>query len=389
MTKPHVFIGSSKEGKDVADELQLALEPDFRCTVWDQGIFLPGHSFLEDLSTQLESFDFAVLVLTPDDTIARRDALEVAPRDNVIFESGLFLGHLGRERTILLRPSDIEGFHLFSDYLGISTPRYDYGRFKEEGPAALGAATTLIKRSIRRLGPKPRVNPDDSGLENLAAMYRSTGLTYAFAERHEATPKMLDDIKSAKRSIDMYSRVYISNILKDPPVLGNAIASAATRADLALNELRVRHVSTDGRTDSVSEDLAQQTWKLEDPMQEEWKTIEEYKAHLRRSDAFFDKLYERLRDRLGSVPPRKRARIRLERRYLVKAPLPYSVLSIDRSIFYVSFYSLSPTRHGTFAPTMRLMAGDGETQSWASLCLEFVRHIDDTFSCDGRRFNLI
>ena len=40
-----------------------------------------------------------MLVLTPDDWMSSRDVAAFGPRDNVIFELGLFMGHLGRSRT--------------------------------------------------------------------------------------------------------------------------------------------------------------------------------------------------------------------------------------------------------------------------------------------------
>ena len=43
----------------------------------------------------LDRFDFAILVLTADDLVASRDVLSTAPRDNVLFELGLFMGGLG------------------------------------------------------------------------------------------------------------------------------------------------------------------------------------------------------------------------------------------------------------------------------------------------------
>ena len=43
--------------------------------------------------------DFAVLVLTPDDITLSRGTTIASPRDNAIFELGLFMGTNGRNRT--------------------------------------------------------------------------------------------------------------------------------------------------------------------------------------------------------------------------------------------------------------------------------------------------
>ena len=45
---------------------------------------------LETLVGILRNFDFAALVLTPEDLLVKRDILYPAPRDNVLLELGLF-----------------------------------------------------------------------------------------------------------------------------------------------------------------------------------------------------------------------------------------------------------------------------------------------------------
>ena len=54
---------------------------------------------LEALVRMLDRFDFAVLVITPDDVVSIRGDIRQAPRDNVMFELGLFMGRLGPART--------------------------------------------------------------------------------------------------------------------------------------------------------------------------------------------------------------------------------------------------------------------------------------------------
>ena len=44
----------------------------------------------------LDQFDFAVMILSPDDMTESRDQSYASPRDNVLFELGLFMGRLGR-----------------------------------------------------------------------------------------------------------------------------------------------------------------------------------------------------------------------------------------------------------------------------------------------------
>ena len=66
-----------------------------------RGTFKPSITFIEALEEELAQSDFAVLTLTPDDQTESRGKVSMAPRDNVLFELGLFMGRLGRNRTLL------------------------------------------------------------------------------------------------------------------------------------------------------------------------------------------------------------------------------------------------------------------------------------------------
>jgi len=107
LTRPSVFVGSSSEGKKFAIAVQAALQPDAEVITWDQGEFALGQTFIESLIGALSRFDFAVLILTPDDFVQYRSIEVFGPRDNVIFELGLFMGRLGRDRTFILQPSGL------------------------------------------------------------------------------------------------------------------------------------------------------------------------------------------------------------------------------------------------------------------------------------------
>ncbi|MBQ9789905.1 MAG: nucleotide-binding protein [Lentisphaeria bacterium] len=114
-SKPRIFIGSSSEGLHIAQQLSKKLNV-FDTKLWDKDVFNPSEYNIEALVNQAQSSDFAILVLTPDDWTRSRGKGKNAPRDNVIFELGLFMGTIGRERTYLLTnsneikiPSDLDG----------------------------------------------------------------------------------------------------------------------------------------------------------------------------------------------------------------------------------------------------------------------------------------
>ena len=102
MARPALFVGSSSEGLRIARAIQVCLDPVSEVELWTQGIFGLTGGTLESLILALPRFDFAILVLTADDMVVSRGVEKVSARDNVLFELGLFIGSLGRDRTFML-----------------------------------------------------------------------------------------------------------------------------------------------------------------------------------------------------------------------------------------------------------------------------------------------
>jgi predicted nucleotide-binding protein len=149
--KPRLFIGSSVEGLKFAEALQVNLEFAAEVTVWYQGVFGLSLGTLEALVAEASGFDFAVLVLTPDDVSTQRDKTGNGPRDNVLFELGLFMGALGRERTFIVRPRDVD-MQMPSDLAGVTCATFEPNRQDGNVQAAVGAPSTKVKDAISRLG---------------------------------------------------------------------------------------------------------------------------------------------------------------------------------------------------------------------------------------------
>jgi len=115
--KPRIFIGSSSEGLDVAKEVKAFFEKDYETYLWTDDIFKYNENFLETLMKEASLFDFGFLVFTKDDYTKSRLQGFDSPRDNVIFEYGLFLGRLGRNNAFVIKDEDVK---LPSDLLGIT-----------------------------------------------------------------------------------------------------------------------------------------------------------------------------------------------------------------------------------------------------------------------------
>lgn len=151
--KPSVFIGSSSESLAVARELKKGLPHDtISVALWTDGVFRASSFAIDDLLDQVKGADFAILVLGQDDTVISRRIKTSAPRDNVIFELGLFMGALGRLRTLIVKPKRLVT-KIPSDLLGL-TP-LEYEPISRAGlPASLAPVCTEIRNIICRLGPR-------------------------------------------------------------------------------------------------------------------------------------------------------------------------------------------------------------------------------------------
>lgn len=151
--KPHVFIGGSKEGLEIATGLQAGLQyENASVRVWTDGVFGASKFSLEALESELLASDLAVLVATPDDFVQTRGETHVCPRDNVIFELGLFMGALTRTRTFLVVPrgtrirfpSDLDGW----------TPLAFSADTSVDLVVRLAPTCTELKKLIKTLGPR-------------------------------------------------------------------------------------------------------------------------------------------------------------------------------------------------------------------------------------------
>jgi Predicted nucleotide-binding protein containing TIR-like domain len=148
--KPALFVGSSSESLDIAYAVQRNLEDVAEVVVWTQGIFELTKSYLESLVDALEDTEFGLFVFGPDDVVRIRGKEMSAVRDNVVFELGLFIGRLGRDRTFILTPKSSPDFHLPSDLLGVSTATFQPPSRPDRLQAALGPACHDIRLAIRK-----------------------------------------------------------------------------------------------------------------------------------------------------------------------------------------------------------------------------------------------
>ena len=151
MAKPKIFIASSVEGLKIAYTVQELLEYDAEATVWNQGVFQLSGNTLDDLIEVLPTTDFGIFVFTPDDVLKIRGEESESIRDNVIFELGVFIGRLGKQRCFIVSPRTQVPFHIPTDLLGVKPATYAHDREDGKLAAALGPACNQIRQAIENV----------------------------------------------------------------------------------------------------------------------------------------------------------------------------------------------------------------------------------------------
>ena len=144
MDKPRIFLGSSGKQAKLLQALTRGLEDVAHVEPWTTS-FNPGTTTLERLVEIAHEVDFAAFVFARDDWTSTNvsaspppEAGQASPRDNVVFEAGLFGGVLGMRRTFILHAS---GAKLPTDLLGLTCIRY--------GETVTGAEMKAINQKLR------------------------------------------------------------------------------------------------------------------------------------------------------------------------------------------------------------------------------------------------
>ncbi|TIT51746.1 MAG: nucleotide-binding protein, partial [Mesorhizobium sp.] len=164
MDKPRIFLGSSGKQKKLLQALTRGLEDIAHVEPWTTS-FSPGTTTLGRLLELTREVDFAAFVFAQDDwtsvsqpASSAAASAQASPRDNVVFEAGLFGGVLGMRRTFILHAN---GSKLPSDLLGLTSVRY--------GEATTGAEMRAINQKLR------------NAIENESRVARIEGLWWQFS----------------------------------------------------------------------------------------------------------------------------------------------------------------------------------------------------------------
>jgi predicted nucleotide-binding protein with TIR-like domain len=159
MDKPRVFLGSSGKQAKLVQALTRGLEDIAVVEPWTTS-FNPGTTTLGRLMELSHEVDFAVFVFAEDDWTTNpsrtSDAAgpgQASPRDNVVFEAGLFGSVIGMKRTFILHSRAAK---LPSDLLGLTLVRYDVART----PAEMRAINQKLRKAIEDEGRMAGIEGD-------------------------------------------------------------------------------------------------------------------------------------------------------------------------------------------------------------------------------------
>ena len=153
MVQPRIFIGSSTAHLEVARAISRRLNDVADVTVWDEGVFRLNDGFLPRLVDVSSQYDFAVRVWAPDDVTESNGQRIASTRDNVIFESGLFMGALGPDHVFIA----VDGKSLPripTDFAGITLAKYDGARMEKQPDAAVSSACDAIRAALLKVPRK-------------------------------------------------------------------------------------------------------------------------------------------------------------------------------------------------------------------------------------------
>jgi hypothetical protein len=153
--KPRIFLGSSGKQAKLIQAITRGLEDVAHVEPWTTS-FNPGTTTIERLLELSHQVDFAAFVFAMDDWTANTPTSpepgtgQASPRDNVVFEAGLFGGVLGMRRTFILHAN---GAKLPTDLLGLTCVRYA----DATTPAEMRVLNQKLRQAIENEGRVTRI----------------------------------------------------------------------------------------------------------------------------------------------------------------------------------------------------------------------------------------
>jgi hypothetical protein len=155
--RPRIFLGSSTQQAKLLHAIARGLEDLCEVEPWTQ-VFTPGVSTLDRLVELTHEVDFAAFIFGQDDWTSKGATPDPAggqasPRDNVVFEAGLFGGAIGIRRTFILHA---RGAKIPTDLNGMTAIRYD----PNATPQIVRQINQTLRNAIEEIGRITRLTGD-------------------------------------------------------------------------------------------------------------------------------------------------------------------------------------------------------------------------------------
>jgi hypothetical protein len=229
---PRLLIASTSEALTYARALKRMLGPSADATVWDEGLFAPGEFSLESLEEHSREYDGALVIATADDRVISRGRESKAPRDNIVFEFGLFVAVFGRRRALLLVAS----------------------REDLKVPTDIAGLTYLPFKARRR--PAESLKPVVETLKSRLTTWRGSLLDEDLQSRVDGLLKLsLDDVRETSQiTSELGLHVFLVDEQLDPPQL------------VRVARVRSSPYSPKVRTFKLAEGIVGTCWQREEPV---------------------------------------------------------------------------------------------------------------------------
>ena len=164
MEKSKIFIASSEKAHDFALMIRDEINKAEYCEAdtWRDALESTGaQSKIEALEQWIKVYDYAVIIFTNADLLVRAPGQDFKSRDDCVFEAGLFMAALERQRCTLL--SFVEKSALPSDLGGINSLKFtepenltNYEKCRPVVQAAAGTIKAWVQRTAMGGGPANR-----------------------------------------------------------------------------------------------------------------------------------------------------------------------------------------------------------------------------------------
>lgn len=237
-----VFIGSSSEGRQIADIVSDALSRSnnkiknykLEPCLWDYADWKLNFAILNSLVEFPQKYSYSIFVFTPDDTVISRDEETKRVRDNVLFEFGLFVGQKdGTNKAFVIHPKD-KDFVLATDIKGIYAPAYDHSHDREILKNRINAVVNKIVDVIDKYESSIIEQSEQAIKTTVQGLRESLARSNEYEKVHKIIDALKDLVELKGRALNQTA----SEVLNDILSWTNTVLDIVSPDDLAVLQKR-------------------------------------------------------------------------------------------------------------------------------------------------------